>query len=115
MGLSNSFDNGICTIHGVVGRIIQSIKSNLGRLQSSERIFFEVERQMERIIGSVPHINWESKDLPSAWYAFKDHSEFKFGSPLKDYSEGKRCNYLMIWIGIKKTRNLQNIRIIGYR
>ena len=60
---------------------------------------------MERIIGSVPQIDWQSKDLPGAWNSFKEHSEFMFGGPLKDCSEAEQCNYLMIWVG-KKGREI---------
>ena len=60
---------------------------------------------MERIIGSVPQIDWQSKNLPSAWNSLKEHSEVEFRGPLKDRSEEERCNYLMIWVG-KKGREI---------
>ena len=60
---------------------------------------------MERIIGSVPQIDWQAKDLPGAWNSFKGHSELMFGGPLKDCSEEERCNYLMFWVG-KKGREI---------
>lgn len=52
-----------------------------------------------------PKIDWEAKDLPAAFKAFKGHCEFMFGGPLKGKSEEEKCNYLMIWSG-EKGRNI---------
>ena len=52
-----------------------------------------------------PKIDWEAKDLPAAFKAFKGHCEFMFRGPLKGKSEEEKCNYLMIWSG-EKGRNI---------
>ncbi|XP_045182664.2 uncharacterized protein K02A2.6-like [Mercenaria mercenaria] len=49
--------------------------------------------------SQTPKMNWETKDLPSAFKAFKTHAEFMFGGPLKKKSEAEKCNYLMLWSG----------------
>ena len=51
--------------------------------------------------NSAPKMDWTSKDLPTAWKAFRHHCEFTFGGPLKGKSEEEKCNYLMIWVGRK--------------
>ena len=43
----------------------------------------------------------KSRDLPTAWKAFRQHCEFTFEGPLKRKSEEEKCNYLMIWVGDK--------------
>ena len=57
--------------------------------------------------NSAPKMDWTSKDLPTAWKAFRQHCEFTFGEPLKRKSEEEKCNYLMIWVG-NKGRNIYN-------
>ena len=57
--------------------------------------------------GSTPKMDWTSRDLPTAWKAFRQHCEFTFGGPLKRKSEEEKCNYLMIWIG-DKGRDIYN-------
>ncbi|XP_052820412.1 uncharacterized protein K02A2.6-like [Mya arenaria] len=46
-------------------------------------------------------MDWESKDLPSAFRKFKEHANFMFGGPLNKKSEEAQCNYLMLWVGEK--------------
>ena len=53
------------------------------------------------LAGSNPVMNWEARDLPSAWKSFKTHVDFMFKGPLKDKSEEEQCAYLMIWVGQK--------------
>ena len=55
--------------------------------------------------NSAPKIDWRSKDLPTTWKAFRQHSEFTFGGPLNRKSEEE--NYLMIWVG-DKGRDIYN-------
>ena len=52
-------------------------------------------------------MDWTSKDLPTAWKAFRQHCEFMFGGPLKRKIEEEKCNYLMIWVG-DKGRDIYN-------
>lgn len=55
---------------------------------------------MEQISGAgVPKMDWNSADLPSAWRAFKQHTEFMFSGPLNKKTEEEKCSYLMIWVG----------------
>ena len=58
-------------------------------------------------VGSTPKMDWTSRDVPTAWKAFRQHCEFTFGGPLKRKSEEEKCNYLMIWIG-DKGRDIYN-------
>ena len=51
--------------------------------------------------NSAPKMDWTSKDLPTAWKAFRQHCEFTFGGPLKRKSEEEKCNYLVILVGDK--------------
>ena len=51
--------------------------------------------------GQNPRMNWDAKDLPSAFKAFKSHAKFMFGGPLQKQTEAVKCNYLMIWAGEK--------------
>lgn len=44
-------------------------------------------------------MDWDSKDLPSAFKAFKTHAQFMFGGPLKAKEEPEKCNYLMLLTG----------------
>ena len=60
---------------------------------------------MENISGATPSIDWESRDLESAWRRFEVHVNFMFSGPLKDKSEEERCSYLMLWVG-EKGRNI---------
>ena len=53
--------------------------------------------------AKYPKIDWEAKDLPAAFKAFKGHCEIMFGGPLKGNSEEEKCNYLIIWSGEKRT------------
>ena len=46
-------------------------------------------------------MNWDAKDLPGAFKAFKSHADFMFGGPLQKQTEAIKCNYLMIWAGEK--------------
>ena len=57
--------------------------------------------------NSAPKMDWTSKDLPTAWKAFRQHCQFTFGGPLKRKSEEEKCNYLMIWVG-DKGRDIYN-------
>ena len=57
--------------------------------------------------NSAPKMDWTSKDLPTAWKAFRQHCEFTFTGPLKRKSEEEKCNYLMIWVG-DKGRDIYN-------
>ena len=57
--------------------------------------------------NSAPKMDWTSKDLPTAWKAFRQHCEFTFGGPLKRKSEDEKCNYRMIWVG-DKGRDIYN-------
>ena len=54
-----------------------------------------------RIQEQTPRMDWESRDLPNAFKAFKEHAEFMFGGPLKSKTEEVQCNYLMLWVGEK--------------
>ena len=60
---------------------------------------------MENISGATPTIDWESRDLESAWKRFQVHVNFMFSGPLQDKTEEERCSYLMLWVG-EKGRNI---------
>jgi len=67
---------------------------------------------MEASSGSIPKLDWESGDLPTAWKTFRQHVQFTFDGPLKAKNEETKCNYLMLWVGDKgcdiySTWNLQ--------
>ena len=46
-----------------------------------------------------PKMDWDSKDLYSAFKRIRDHAEFMFKGPLANKEEEVQCNYLMLWIG----------------
>jgi len=48
-----------------------------------------------------PKMDWEAKDLSTAFKKFKDHAEFMFCGPLDKKPEAVKCSYLMIWSGEK--------------
>lgn len=51
--------------------------------------------------GQNPKMDWQARDLATAFKRFKEHSEFMFGGPLEKKSEEVKCNYLMLWAGEK--------------
>ena len=44
-----------------------------------------------------PKMDWDSKDLYSAFKRFHDYAEFMFNGPLTN--KEVQCDYLMHWIG----------------
>ena len=56
---------------------------------------------MDEQNAKYPRMDWEAKDLDTAYKSFKEHCEFMFGGPLKSKSEEEKCNYLMLWAGEK--------------
>ena len=48
-----------------------------------------------------PKMDWEAKDLHTAFKSFKEHANFMFEGPLSNKTEAIRCNYLMLWVGDK--------------
>lgn len=48
-----------------------------------------------------PRMEWESKDLHTAFKRFREHAEFMFKGPLSTKTEAVQCNYLMLWVGDK--------------
>ena len=60
---------------------------------------------MDEHTAKFPRMDWDAKDLPLAFKAFKKHCNFMFGGPLKAKSEEEKCNYLMFWTG-EKGRNI---------
>jgi hypothetical protein len=50
-------------------------------------------------------MDWEARDLPTAFKKFKEHCDFMFGGPLEKKTEEAQCNYLMLWVG-KKGRQI---------
>jgi hypothetical protein len=56
---------------------------------------------MENNHQQNPRMDWDSKDLNSAFKRFKEHSEFMFKGPLASKTEEIQCNYLMLWVGEK--------------
>lgn len=48
-----------------------------------------------------PKMDWDSKDLYSAFKRFREHADFMFKGPLVMKQEEVQCNYLMLWIGEK--------------
>ena len=56
----------------------------------------------------IPHMEWESQNLPEAWRRFKQHVELVFAGPFQKRKEKeKKCAYLMLWIG-EKGRDIRN-------
>lgn len=47
------------------------------------------------------YMDWDAKDLDTAFKSFKEHCNFMFGGPLKAKSDEEKCNYLMLWVGVK--------------
>ncbi|MEW8548052.1 MAG: RNase H-like domain-containing protein [Candidatus Thiodiazotropha sp.] len=49
-------------------------------------------------------MDWEAKDLHTAFKRFKEHARFMFEGPLSNKTEAIQCNYLMLWVGDKGRR-----------
>lgn len=60
---------------------------------------FVQNSKMER--QDNPKMDWEAKDLHTAFKRFKEHANFMFEGPLSNKTEAIRCNYLMLWVGDK--------------
>lgn len=60
---------------------------------------------MDEQNARYPYMDWDAKDLDTAFKSFKEHCDFMFGGPLKAKSEEEKCNYLMLWAG-EKGRNI---------
>lgn len=59
----------------------------------------DIFSKMEGLHGDIPKMNWEHRDLVSAWKTFNLHCDFMFSGPLKRKSDGEKSAYLMIWVG----------------
>ena len=49
----------------------------------------------------VPHMNWESQNLPEQWKKFEAHVKLMFSGPLAEKTEIVKISYLLIWVGEK--------------
>ena len=82
-----------------VNRLESPVKEAIHRENS---FLYRVYEEMEEYTSAnTPKMDWNSRDLPTAWRSFRRHLEFMFGGPLKSKSEEQKCNYLMIWVGEK--------------
>ena len=66
--------------------------------------------KMDEQNAKYPYMDWDAKDLDTdtAFKSVKEHCDFMFGGPLKDKSDEEKCNYLMLWVGVKG-RNVYSI------
>ena len=57
--------------------------------------------KMDEQNAKYPYMDWDAKDLETTFKSFKEHCDFIFGGPLKATSDEEKCNYLMLWVGVK--------------
>ena len=60
-----------------------------------------MKKKMDEPNAKYPYMDWDAKDLDTAFKSFKEHCDFMFGGPLKAKSDEEKCNYLMLWVGVK--------------
>lgn len=62
---------------------------------------------MEAFSVPTPKMDWDSSNLPDAWWRFKQHAELMFTGPLKTKTEEEKCSFLLLWIR-DKGRDISN-------
>ena len=48
----------------------------------SKDSLYKSKDESDEMDGNTPKMDWTSRDLPTAWKAFRQHCEFTFGGPL---------------------------------